>query len=92
MRTSWPPRGDSAIATRTSGGTRERSIIELHDLVATAIIVSLRRAHDLADAITARGGIGAINESQDGSRGWRDVVTLVGVTAIVVVLLIASRH
>ena len=39
--------------------------MEVHDLVSTAIIVSLRRAHDLADAITARGGIGAIS---DGAR------------------------
>ena len=50
-----------------------RSLVELHDLVSTSIIVSLRRAHDLADAITARGGIAAISNSQDGSRGWRDV-------------------
>ena len=68
-----------------------RSVIEVHDLVATAIIVSLRRAHDLADAITARGGISAISNSQDGPRGWRDVVTLVGVTAISGALLFASR-
>jgi energy-coupling factor transport system permease protein len=69
-----------------------RGVIEVHDLVSTAIIVALRRAHDLADAITARGGIGAINNSQDGPRGWRDVVTFLGVTAIVVALYVASKH
>ena len=48
------------------------AVIELHDLVSTAIIVSLRRAHDLADAITARGGIGAVGDGHDGAFGWLD--------------------
>ncbi|MGO9877673.1 MAG: energy-coupling factor transporter transmembrane component T family protein [Acidimicrobiia bacterium] len=69
-----------------------RSVIELHDLVSTAIIVSLRRAHDLADAITARGGIGAISANDDGSFGWRDALTLLAVTAVVAALLVASRY
>ena len=72
-------------------GTR-RSVIEVHDLVSTAIIVSLRRAHDLADAITARGGIAAIGESRDGSFTWLDGFALVGVTAVVVALIVASRR
>ena len=59
------------------------SVVELHDLVSTAIIVSLRRARDLADAITARGGIGAISDGHDGHFGWLDAVTLFAVTAIV---------
>ena len=50
------------------------AVIEIHDLVSTAIIVSLRRAHDLADAITARGGIGAISDGHDGDFGWQDAV------------------
>jgi energy-coupling factor transport system permease protein len=69
-----------------------RSVIELHDLVSTAIIVSLRRAHDLADAITARGGIGAVSSSDDGSFGWRDVLALLAVTAVVAALLVAWRR
>jgi len=67
-------------------------VIEVHDLVSTAIIVSLRRAHDLADAIVARGGIGAISGNDDGSFGWRDACTLVAVTAVVAALLVASRY
>lgn len=67
------------------------SVIELHDLVSTAIIVSLRRAHDLADAITARGGIGAIGGSHDGSFGWLDAMTLLGVSAVATALVLASR-
>ena len=46
-------------------------VIEVHDLVSTAVIVSLRRARDMADAITARGGIGAVGRSDDGARTWR---------------------
>jgi energy-coupling factor transporter transmembrane protein EcfT len=65
------------------------AVMELHDLVSTAIIVSLRRAHDLADAITARGGIGAISDTHDGSFGWLDVVALVFVTAVSAALLVA---
>jgi energy-coupling factor transporter transmembrane protein EcfT len=68
------------------------SLIELHDLVSTSIIVSLRRAHDLADAITARGGIAAVGNSQDAPRTWRDVVTLIGVTAIVVALVVVAAR
>jgi energy-coupling factor transporter transmembrane protein EcfT len=66
-----------------------RAAVEVHDLVSTAIIVALRRAHDLADAISARGGIGAINEVQGSPFGWPDAVTLLGVTAIMAALLVA---
>jgi energy-coupling factor transporter transmembrane protein EcfT len=64
------------------------AVMELHDLVSTAIIVSLRRAHDLADAITARGGISAISDTNDGAFGWLDVVALLFVTAISAGLLV----
>lgn len=67
-----------------------RAVIEVHDLVATAIIVSLRRAHDLADAMNARGGVGAIGDAQDTPRSWRDAATLVGVTAIAAALIVVN--
>jgi len=67
-----------------------RAVIELHDVVATAIIVSLRRAHDLADAMNARGGVGAIGAAQDTDRTWRDPVTLIGVTAVCAALVVIS--
>jgi energy-coupling factor transporter transmembrane protein EcfT len=35
--------------------------LELIDLTATAIAVTLRRADEMGDAITARGGIGQIS-------------------------------
>jgi energy-coupling factor transporter transmembrane protein EcfT len=66
-----------------------RAVLEIQDLVSTAIIVALRRARDLADAITARGGIGAVGEMQDGERTWRDACVLIGVTAIVIALMLA---
>jgi energy-coupling factor transport system permease protein len=72
-------------------GARQ-SVIEVHDLVSTAIIVSLRRAHDLADAITARGGIAAIGDTRDGSLGWIDALTLIGVTAVAAALIVASMR
>jgi energy-coupling factor transporter transmembrane protein EcfT len=67
------------------------ALIELQDLVSTSIIVSLRRAHDLADAITARGGIGAVSDGHDGGFGWRDIATLAVVTVIVGALFVASQ-
>jgi energy-coupling factor transporter transmembrane protein EcfT len=67
-----------------------RAVIEVHDLVSTAIIVSLRRAHDLADAMNARGGVGAIGDAQDSPRTWRDTATLVAVTAIAAALIFVN--
>ena len=67
-----------------------RTVVEIHDIVSTAIIVSLRRAHDLADAISARGGIGAISDVQGSQFHWADALTLVGVTAIAAGILAHS--
>jgi energy-coupling factor transporter transmembrane protein EcfT len=67
--------------------TLRQSLIELNDLISTAIIVSLRRARDLGDAIDARGGIHAIGRTQDGARTWRDALVLVVVTAIAAALI-----
>jgi energy-coupling factor transporter transmembrane protein EcfT len=66
-------------------------VIEIHDLVSTAVIVSLRRARDMADAIAARGGIGAVGRSDDGERTWRDGCLLLAVTAIAAALMFAGR-
>jgi energy-coupling factor transporter transmembrane protein EcfT len=64
-------------------------VMELHDIVSTSIIVSLRRARDLGDAIVARGGIRAIGKTQDGERTWRDALVLITVTAIAAALIVA---
>jgi energy-coupling factor transporter transmembrane protein EcfT len=68
-------------------GQAQGAVVEIHDLVSTSIIVSLRRARDLADAITARGGIGAVGAVEDGARTWRDAMALLVVTAIVAALM-----
>ncbi len=44
--------------TRESPRAAMRAVLaETHDLLSTAIVVSIRRARDLADAIVARGGL-----------------------------------
>ena len=77
-------RNHEADADRSARG----ALVEIHDLVSTAIIVSLRRAHDLADAITARGGLGSVSDGRESSFAWRDAITLLGVTAVVAALLV----
>jgi energy-coupling factor transporter transmembrane protein EcfT len=59
---------------------------EAHDLLATAVVVSLRRARDLADAIEARGGVGAPSGPVSGPRR-RDGVLLVAMVIVVAVTL-----
>jgi energy-coupling factor transporter transmembrane protein EcfT len=53
-----------------------------HDLLSTALVISIRRARDLADAVIARGGLaGAVADSQERARAL-DVVVFLGVTAV----------
>jgi energy-coupling factor transporter transmembrane protein EcfT len=59
---------------------------EAHDLLATAVVVSLRRARDLADAIEARGGVGAPSSPVSGPRR-RDGVVLAAMVIVVTVTL-----
>jgi energy-coupling factor transporter transmembrane protein EcfT len=57
-------------------------LIEAHDLLATAIVTSIRRARDLAEAMTARGGSdGAVSASRNGPRVV-DVFVFVASTAL----------
>ncbi|MGH3723045.1 MAG: energy-coupling factor transporter transmembrane component T family protein [Mycobacterium sp.] len=61
---------------------------EVVDLCTAAMVVSLRRATEMGDAITARGGVGRIS-AHPIYPGWRDalaVAVLVGVFALAVVL------
>ncbi len=59
-------RGDDTPEEHRATVFREL-VIEAHDLMATAIVVSIRRARDLGDAIVARGGLGG-SVSADRSR------------------------
>ena len=75
-------------ATRSRPSRRVvRSVArEAHDLLATAVVVSLRRARDLADAIEARGGVGAPSPPVTGPRR-RDAMLLVAMVIVVAVTL-----
>lgn len=59
---------------------------EAHDLLATAVVVSLRRARDLADAIEARGGVGVPSSPVTGPRR-RDGMLLVAMVIVVAATL-----
>lgn len=59
---------------------------EVVDVCTAAMVVSLRRASEMGDAITARGGTGRISASSD-RPGWPDVLALVVVMAIFVLAL-----
>ena len=54
---------------------RRRWAVEVVDLIAAAIIVALRRADEMGDAITARGGAGQISAAPSGPKR-RDWVAL----------------
>jgi energy-coupling factor transporter transmembrane protein EcfT len=85
------------LRVHQEGGVREQPeksikelIIEAHDLLATAIVTSIRRARDLAEAMMARGGIGgSVSVSASRSRpGLVDILVLVTVVALGVVTLV----
>lgn len=63
------------------------ALVEIHDLMATAIVVSIRRARDLADAIVARGGLGAAGNLPGTRFRVADGIVLVATTALCVVTL-----
>lgn len=65
----------------------QRVLVEMHDLMSTAIVASIRRARDLADAIEARGGLGGSTNFAGARAGVTDAVVLVVVAALCVVSL-----
>jgi energy-coupling factor transporter transmembrane protein EcfT len=65
-----------------------RALIEMHDLMATAIVASIRRARDLADAIEARGGLGGSTNLVGAGVGIADVLVLVATAAVCVVAVV----
>lgn len=73
LRPKQMPRGRRAL--------RHRWALEVIDLLAAAITVALRRADEMGDAITARGGIGQISAAPSRPK-WPDVVTLSLVAAV----------
>jgi energy-coupling factor transport system permease protein len=59
----------------TRRAKRRRWALEVVDLIAAAVIVALRRADEMGDAITARGGAGQISAAPSGPKR-RDWVAL----------------
>ncbi len=65
----------------TRRARRRRWALEVIDLIAAAVIVALRRADEMGDAITARGGAGQISAAPTGPKR-RDWVALSIVVAV----------
>jgi energy-coupling factor transport system permease protein len=65
----------------TRRARRRRWAMEKVDLIAAAITVALRRADEVGDAITARGGTGQISAAPSRPR-WADWVAVLMVAAV----------
>jgi len=77
-------------ATRARVGWRRRlgtAVRDVEGLLSTAVVVALRRARDLADAIDARGGLAAPG-TPSATPGTTDVAVLVGVAAVIAAVLV----
>ncbi|ORV14061.1 energy-coupling factor transporter transmembrane component T family protein [Mycobacterium celatum] len=74
---------------RTRRGRRRRRWVELVDLLATAVTVTLRRADEMGDAITARGGTGQISAAPSRPK-LADWVAL-SITAVVCAAALAAE-
>lgn len=68
--------------------TARRYAAELIDLLVAAITVALRRADEMGDAITARGGAGQISAAPSGPkrRDWLTLATVVAVCGVALAL------
>ncbi|MFI5511005.1 CbiQ family ECF transporter T component [Mycobacterium sp. NPDC051804] len=70
------PKGEAA----TRRGRVRAAMLELVDLLAAAVTVSLRRADEMGDAITARGGAGQISARPSGPKAldwWALTIVIV---------------
>jgi energy-coupling factor transporter ATP-binding protein EcfA2 len=80
MRTLAAARRLRAAHPRPQTDSKRRGgIVVVHDLLTAALVVGLRRAGELAEAIEARGGVGVIAD-EPGRVAWGDLVMLVIVT------------
>ena len=68
-------------AATTGQERRRRWANEILDLLAAAITVALRRADEMGDAITARGGAGQISAAPSRPK-WPDAVAFAVVLAV----------
>jgi energy-coupling factor transporter transmembrane protein EcfT len=73
--------------TQETERTVRQLIEETHDLLATAIVSSVRRGRDLAEAMIARGGVEGAVSAGAGRVRVTDVIIVVAVAALGVVCL-----
>jgi energy-coupling factor transporter transmembrane protein EcfT len=78
---------DEPPAKETPRAVFRQVLAETHDLMATVIVVSIRRARDLGDAIVARGGLGAASSLPGARFGVTDAFVLLATTALCAVTL-----
>jgi energy-coupling factor transport system permease protein len=78
---------------RSRKARRRRHALELIDLLATAITVTLRRADEMGDAITARGGTGQLSAKPARPKlaDWITLAITAGASATAVVLATISH-
>ena len=60
---------------------------QVHDLLGAAVVATLRRGRDVAEAITARGGLGGAVAAEAGRPRAADALVLVAVSALTVATL-----
>ena len=72
-------------------GSAKGVILEAHDLMATAVVTSIRRARDLSDALVARGGLGGAVSANHARFRFADGFVLVFATAVCVGALLVVR-
>jgi energy-coupling factor transport system permease protein len=80
MRTLVAARRLRPPPPRPARSTMHRWLEELVDLLVAALAVSMRRAGELAEAITARGGTGLV-AARTGRPRWADVLAILVVAA-----------
>jgi energy-coupling factor transporter transmembrane protein EcfT len=80
-------RSHESVTEQPGRGSRS-IIIELFDLLSTAIVASVRRSRDLAEAIIARGGIGGTVSAERKRPRLVDYVVIAAAAALYVVSLV----
>ena len=76
----------AAIVGLSNGGATALDFAAAQPARVTALVVALRRAHDLADAIDARGGFGVVSDSQS-RPGPGDAVAMLIVAGVALAAL-----
>ncbi len=81
---------------RSRKARRRRHAVELIDLLSAAITVTLRRADEMGDAITARGGTGQLTANQPRPKlaDWATlaIVAAVGASAVILETLVHASQ